>query len=98
MKYNEDIHPIKKQIGLKLEKLLKDNPIVFPEHRFVTVDSRKAVELWEDAPSNFSNYYCSTSSLLDDYSVLYDVDFNNNEKEYIENNWKDLIFELGEKE
>jgi hypothetical protein len=97
MKYNKDIHPIKKQIGLKLEKLLKDNPIVFPEHRFVTVDSRKAVEFWEDVPDHSSDFYWSPI-LADIYQVLYDVDFTNNEKEYIENNWRDLIFRLGEKE
>lgn len=101
MKYNEDIHPMKKEIGLLLEKVLQGEHI-----------QAKYTHCFVD--KNSDTFTCTTGNVTTKHSwggqwlksnLVKDCDFNSfavnySEKqlEYINENWGDLLFSLGVKD
>jgi len=101
MKYNEDIHPIKKQIGLDLEKYLESyTNNILDGYKYLTIDRYYAVFLWKEKPetrlNTWSTNFLSRVKNID--FIITKKQYTSKQLDYIKNNWKDLIFELGEKQ
>lgn len=104
MKYNEDINPMKKAIGLYIEKYLKSSGEDYSVYTHVAIDECGDVFLSDFTPQYISNeivwcippeYELFASETIGAEIIAYptyEMD------EYIKQNWKDLLFQLGPKE
>lgn len=99
MKYNDDINPMKKEIGLLIEEVLLFR-FVDEEHTQCIVDSNG--DVYTCLPGELTAWegneeWGMENNRFPDFAFV-PVLFTIEHFHYIKHNWKDLIFSLGAKD
>lgn len=99
MKYNEDIHPMKKEIGLVLEiELLLQELSIGSGYKYIAVDSGGQVCICNRRPVPDYEY-----NIWVGHGTFFESEFlkpylSSLDEKYINENWGDLLFSLGAKD